>query len=693
MSSSADDPDGAVVTAILTRLAEDAAAGALRPDDEYVRLFPGHEEEVRRELAGVRGAAAGRSPDRFGPYRILRRLGEGGAGTVYLAEEPRLGRRVALKVLHALGALSPERQARFEREARVLARLDHPGLVRVLAAGAVDGTPYLALARVEGETLEERIRAARAAGLLPGGDGAREAARIVERTAEALATAHAAGVVHRDVKPANVMVTPRGDPVVLDFGLALAPDEAPLTRSWELHGTLSAMAPEQLERGAIDARTDVWALGAVLFELLTLERPLDAPTLEGRLEAVRTRDPADVRRRNPAVPRDVAVVVAKALERTPARRYADAGAFAADLAAAREGRPIAARPVGAVERAWRRARRRPAAFLLAAVLALLVPAVLVLAGFLAAKLPEARAYRERAREEGVRAEVEAGFLELMSLRPDAARAAFERALAADPTDAEAHAGVARALLSAGRVDEAERYLDEHRAEMPGLAAVDEMRRSIARERGAATDVAGPGDPDGEARRATTAFDAYLLGLAALRRAEHGEEAAWARAEAELDRALALAVAARPIYHCERARVAGLRGDLETARRLADALARLWPGEAITAFYAGFALQGAGDLDGAVGHLERAARLDPENVLARNGLGAAYLQVGRGEEAAREFDAVLALDADDPTAHFCLALLRESEGDRDGAAAHYRASLRNDPENPAAHDGLRRTERP
>ncbi|MFG0319167.1 MAG: tetratricopeptide repeat protein, partial [Planctomycetota bacterium JB042] len=439
----------------------------------------------------------------------------------------------------------------------------------------------------------------------------------------------------------------------------------------------------------IDARTDVWALGAVMFELLALERPLDAPTLEGRLEAVRTRDPADVRRRNPAVPRDVAVVVAKALERAPSRRYADARALAADLAAAREGRPIAARPIGAVERAWRRARRRPAAFLLAAALAILVPAVLVLAGFLAAKLPEARAFRERARADAVRAEVEAGFLDLMSLRPDAARAAFERALAADPTDAEAHAGVARALLSAGRVDEAERYLEEHRAAMPGLAAVDEMRRSIARERGGAPADVGPA----EARRAATAFDAYLLGLAALRRAEHGEEEAWERAEAELDRALALAAAARPIYHCERARVAGLRGDLATARRLADALARLWPDAAITAFYAGFALQGAGDLEGAVGHLERAARLDPENVLARNGLGAAYLQVGRGEEAAREFDAVLALDADDPTAHFCLALLREAEGDRARAAEHYRASLRNDPENPAAHEGLRRTESP
>jgi WD40 repeat protein/serine/threonine protein kinase len=309
---------------------------------------------------------AGEAPRRLGPYLLFRELGRGGQGQVFAAEDTRLRRRVALKIL---GLVYDSRFIeRFRREASAASRLDHPSICTVFEAGEVDGTHFIAMKLVEGESLEARIDRWRREGLTPSGSGSREAARIqqileiLEKTSRALHVAHEAGLVHRDVKPGNIMIDETGTPVVLDFGLARdeRPEEAGLTRSGEMMGTPDYMPPEQLLGAHVDRRSDVYALGATLYEALTLRRPFDAPTRERLFQEILSGEPSDPTRSNRHVGRDLKTVLETALQKDPDRRYDSAAAFADELACVRSLRPIRARPVSRITRASRWARRNPA---------------------------------------------------------------------------------------------------------------------------------------------------------------------------------------------------------------------------------------------------------------------------------------------------------------------------------------------
>ncbi len=330
----------------------------------------------------ARGAAGA---GRFGDYRLLEELGRGGQGVVYLAEDVRLGRRVALKILSSNFAADHGSRLRFEREAAAAARLDHPGICTVYEAGVVDGAPFIAMRYVAGETLAARIKRRREAtdpasgasgasgvsgasgGATTGGARRREVfqeAEIVEKAARALHAAHEAGLVHRDVKPANLMIEASGEPVVLDFGLArdagLVEDGGGLTATGGFVGTPAYMAPEQAAGGrVVDRRADVWALGVSLYETVARRRPFEAPTIEGLLRAVRSQDPVDPRKQEPACTPELAAVIACAMEKDPSRRYADARAFADDVGRARRLEPVQARAAGPLVRARRFVERNP----------------------------------------------------------------------------------------------------------------------------------------------------------------------------------------------------------------------------------------------------------------------------------------------------------------------------------------------
>jgi len=317
---------------------------------------------------------------RLGAYRLLHELGRGGQAVVWLAEDTRLKRRVALKVLPALGPGSERVLARFRREAEVTSRLDHPTICPIYEADVQDGVPFLAMRYVEGETLARRIADVRSAGgtaVALRADAPSDwntIATFFAKIARALHTAHEAGVVHRDIKPANVMITHDGEPVVLDFGLARQddPDSQALSRSGEHSGTPTYMSPEQITgRTRPDRRSDVYSLGCTLFEALTGRPPFEAPTLEGLLHAVLHADAASVRRIHPAVPEDLAVITATATAKERERRYKSALDFALDLERFVALEPIAARPLTATQRAVRWARRnRALASALGTVLAL-----------------------------------------------------------------------------------------------------------------------------------------------------------------------------------------------------------------------------------------------------------------------------------------------------------------------------------
>lgn len=275
-------------------------------------------------------------------YRVIERLGEGGVGVVYRAWDERLERDVALKVLHALSADSPDACARIAQEARTLSRLDHPAIATVFDLDHADGTEFLVMEFVRGMTLAERLQQ----GPLPEA----EALAVAVQAADALAAAHELGVIHRDFKPANVMVTVRGHVKVLDFGLAACLDQQPVsasgpTRRIELTGTVHYMSPEQLLGQPADAADDLFAFGAVLYELVTGRPPFSAEALAALTDSILHRPPVAPRTARPELSAETEAVILRCLEKRAVDRYESARALAEDLRHVVAGRPpVAARP-------------------------------------------------------------------------------------------------------------------------------------------------------------------------------------------------------------------------------------------------------------------------------------------------------------------------------------------------------------
>ena len=292
-----------------------------------------------------------RLPKDLAGYELLEEIGRGGMGVVVRARDPRLDRPVALKIILAGAYSGKEAREGLLAEARVTARLTHPHIVQIHEVGEENGIPFMALELVEGGTLAREVAGQP---LAP-----RRAAELVEVIARAVAYAHSRGVVHRDLKPANVLLAADG-PKVADFGVAVVLDPETSARTGLLAGTPSYMAPEQA-RGAkhIGPLADVYALGAILYECLTIRPPFKAATPLETLDLVRSRPPVPPADLQPGVPRDLNTICLKCLEKEPARRYASAEALADDLGRFLRGEPIVARPVGRVERLWRWVRRNP----------------------------------------------------------------------------------------------------------------------------------------------------------------------------------------------------------------------------------------------------------------------------------------------------------------------------------------------
>jgi formylglycine-generating enzyme required for sulfatase activity len=278
-------------------------------------------------------------PERFGPYHIVQRLGKGGMGTVYLARDTRLDRPVALKVCHLSN--QPQALERFRREAKAAAALRHPNLCPVYEYDVRDGIPYLVMAYIEGPTLAERLGER---GPLP----QREAALLVRQLALAMHEAHSHGVIHRDLKPSNVAIDERGQPVILDFGLARQGAGARLTHTGATLGTPDYMAPEQVrgDTAAIGPACDVYSLGIILYELLTGEVPFQGPLPALLGQALYAEPPPPSQLRPDLDPRLEAVCL-RALAKDPAQRHADMAAFAAALEQAAPGGDASRSPTAA----------------------------------------------------------------------------------------------------------------------------------------------------------------------------------------------------------------------------------------------------------------------------------------------------------------------------------------------------------
>jgi WD40 repeat protein len=364
----------AVCQGELERLASEAAPlPALAPHP------PGEEEAEPREdfLDRLRLSLSGAPPQREGEkpagqrdsgraapvrpappgYEVLGELSRGGMGVVYKGRQLGLNRFVALKMVLAGAHASAADRARFRTEGEAVARLQHPNVVQIYEIGEHEGCPYLTMELVAGPTLTQACAGQP--------QPAHAAAALVETLARAIACAHAAGIVHRDLKPGNVLLAGAGPsladrvPKVIDFGLAKRLDDLSLTRPGLVLGTPSYMAPEQAQgkRGPVGPAVDVYALGAILYELLTGRPPFLAESVESTLALVVGEDPLPPRRQHPKVPRDLETICLKCLAKEPQRRYTSAAELADDLRRFLDGRPIRGRPPSLVYQATKYVRR------------------------------------------------------------------------------------------------------------------------------------------------------------------------------------------------------------------------------------------------------------------------------------------------------------------------------------------------
>jgi serine/threonine protein kinase/WD40 repeat protein/tetratricopeptide (TPR) repeat protein len=513
------DPFDLVAEEIVERF----RAGGKPTASEYALRYPALAERIRNLFPALVAIEEGgedaepltaiamplTAPERVGEFRILRKIGEGGMGTVYEALQESLGRHVALKVLQP--RRDPRYLERFRREARTAARLHHTNIVPIYAVGEVGDVHYYAMQFIHGQGLDavlKEVRALRKDGAhqaestesaprsvaqsLACGDFAaagleqtvgdassdsrstttassarryyREVARLGVQAAEALAYAHAQGVLHRDIKPSNLLLDTRGTLWVADFGLAKADDSDNLTHTGDVVGTLRYMAPERF-RGQGDGRADVYSLGATLYEMLALRPAFDRDDRLSLVEQIGREAPPRLRRLDPRIPRDLETIVLKAMAREPANRYSSAAALADDLHRFQSDRSILARRASPAEELWRWARRNR-------LVASLAASVVMLLSLFAVGTALAALRMGRARDRALQAEHERSRQLARSLLDQARAARFSRR---PGQRFESLNTIRRASLLARQVGEPDAFFDALRTQAIACLALPDLR--------------------------------------------------------------------------------------------------------------------------------------------------------------------------------------------------------------------------
>jgi serine/threonine-protein kinase len=669
-------------------------------------------------------------------YDVQAVLGRGGMGVVFKARHLRLNRFVALKVLITGAYASPEERTRFQREAEAVASLRHPGIVQIHDVGDHDGWPYFTMELLDGGNLAQALAGKP--------QPARKAARMVTTLAEAIHAAHQGGIVHRDLKPSNVLLAPDGNLKIADFGVARhVNEEAALTLSGARIGTPSYMAPEQVvgKSGKIGPAVDIYALGTVLYELLTGRPPFRADSVTETQRQVVSDDPVRPARLNPKVPRDLETICLKCLEKNPERRYATAAALADDLKRFQNNEPIAARRAGLFERIVKWARRHPAR---AATLATsLLLALVIIGGSVRLAVEQAR------RRDAVYTDFKESAALQDSARWAEAGAALDRA--ADQLGGGGPADLRRRLGQARRELNLVVDLDSIRLNRVTRGELTFYKAKANLKYGEAFSQAGLGTPQEDPSRvgARIAVSAVRKALVAavfdwsvcapdqpqrawlfevVQQADPSTDdwrkraldpAAWddRAALAELAETapvssenITLLLALGERLRASRNNAAAFLRRVQSAHPadfwanliLGNATLQSAPQEAAGYYRASLASRpqapvgycAVGDTmrlqqlpDQAIDYYEKALALDPNYARAHSNLGAVLHDRGRYDEAIDRFQTALRLDPDYAWAHWNFANTLRARGRLDEACDQYRQVLRVDPQNPQVHYNL------
>ncbi len=683
------------------------ANGAKPAFDDYLGAYPAYAPQLQDlwDADHLVQPPAAPTGDRLGDYALLGEVGRGGQAVVYKARNIRLDRLVALKMIAARVFTEPSELERFRREAQVLARFPHPNIVPIYDIGDHQGQPFLALEFLSGGSLAQQL----------GGvaQPPRQAAELLLRLARAMQALHQQGIVHRDLKPGNILFTDDGVPKISDFGLAKnLGDAQDLSRTGAVLGTVNYMAPEQARGKSreVGPPADVYALGAMLYEMLTGRPPITAESPTETMLLLIHLEPVPPSRLRPKVPRDLETICLKCLQKEPRRRYANAGELADDLQRFLDDRPIQARPVSRAERLRRWCRRQPATAALVATALALVG--LALGGGLWLERQQATRRAEAAqREERARQAVDAALAEVAQLRRQGRWP-------------EAGAVLAQAE---SRVDDAGALrppLEQARADLKLAAALEDIRLKRAILVDGRFDLAGAageyadvfaraglvGGPEELASRLRASAIREQL-VAAL------DDWAWVTPDAG-ERARLLRLARRvdpdPLWR-DRFRDPAVWQDRPALERLAAQapVAELSPqlltalGQLLTQagadaapllreaqwrrpddFWLNFEL---GNVlmrrDEAVGYYQAALVLRPHSGAVYTNLGHALFFQGRREEGLRACRRAIELEPRYASAHYNLGQVLRLQGHIEEALAAYRRAIELDPRHAPAHTSI------